>query len=146
MRIMYKKNGEGGIRTPGTLMSTLVFETSSISHSDTSPNPGTHNCTGIAALSQKPIHRKLCSGYNNPFPGDVKGECNEKIVSIIFFEAIIFYILYERRNSKESERFICRRGTIKTLLFIFIGCVGTLAKEARRDAKGKVPFTSKTLE
>ena len=31
------KNGEGGIRTPGTLTSTLVFETSSISHSDTSP-------------------------------------------------------------------------------------------------------------
>ena len=31
------KNGEGGIRTRGTLMSTLVFETSSISRSDTSP-------------------------------------------------------------------------------------------------------------
>ncbi len=27
----------GGIRTPGTVPRTLVFETSSISHSDTSP-------------------------------------------------------------------------------------------------------------
>ena len=31
------KNGEGGIRTRGTVNRTLVFETSSISHSDTSP-------------------------------------------------------------------------------------------------------------
>ena len=30
-------NGEGGIRTPGTVARTLVFETSSFSHSDTSP-------------------------------------------------------------------------------------------------------------
>src|SRR3989304_7455496 len=30
-------NGGGGIRTPGTLSSTLVFETSPISHSGTSP-------------------------------------------------------------------------------------------------------------
>jgi hypothetical protein len=32
-----KKTGEGGIRTPGTRKGTLVFETSSISRSDTSP-------------------------------------------------------------------------------------------------------------
>ena len=32
------KNGEGGIRTRGTVNSTLVFETSSISRSDTSPS------------------------------------------------------------------------------------------------------------
>ena len=32
-----RKNGEGGIRTRGTRKGTLVFETSSISHSDTSP-------------------------------------------------------------------------------------------------------------
>ena len=32
-----EKNGEGGIRTPGAVACTLVFETSSISHSDTSP-------------------------------------------------------------------------------------------------------------
>mgnify|MGYP001476218309 CR=1 FL=1 len=31
------RNGEGGIRTRGTASGTLVFETSSISHSDTSP-------------------------------------------------------------------------------------------------------------
>jgi hypothetical protein len=30
-------NGEGGIRTRGTVARTLVFETSSFSHSDTSP-------------------------------------------------------------------------------------------------------------
>lgn len=33
-------NGEGGIRTPGAISRTLVFETSSISHSDTSPLGG----------------------------------------------------------------------------------------------------------
>jgi hypothetical protein len=33
-----RRNGEGGIRTRGTASRTLVFETSSIGHSDTSPN------------------------------------------------------------------------------------------------------------
>src|SRR5262249_29450931 len=31
------KSGEGGIRTPGTVAGTLVFETSTIGHSVTSP-------------------------------------------------------------------------------------------------------------
>ena len=34
-----EKNGEGGIRTRGTPKSTPVFETGSLSHSDTSPQP-----------------------------------------------------------------------------------------------------------
>lgn len=34
---MNERNGEGGIRTPGTVTRPLVFETSAISHSATSP-------------------------------------------------------------------------------------------------------------
>ena len=35
-----KCNGAGGIRTPGTLASSMVFETISFNHSDTAPyNP-----------------------------------------------------------------------------------------------------------
>ena len=50
------KNGEGGIRTPGALSRTLVFETSSISHSDTSPEqllpkllPKLHPCDTLTS-------------------------------------------------------------------------------------------------
>jgi hypothetical protein len=34
-----RRSGEGGIRTLGALASTLVFETSTIGHSVTSPTP-----------------------------------------------------------------------------------------------------------
>ena len=38
-RFLEKKGGEGGIRTPEGLASLLVFETSTIDHSVTSPTP-----------------------------------------------------------------------------------------------------------
>jgi hypothetical protein len=38
MRANYLTGGEGGIRTHGTLTRTLVFETSPIGHSGTSPS------------------------------------------------------------------------------------------------------------
>ena len=48
-----------------------------------------------------------------------------------------------RDEKIKSERSICRRGTKKLFLSIFIDRVGMLMKEARRCEKGKVPNTRK---
>lgn len=62
-------NGEGGIRTPGAISRTLVFETSSISHSDTSPHGGwadsSHQVYGMAGLgsTDTQVDNSRCSRH-----------------------------------------------------------------------------------
>ena len=55
--MLFKGNGEGGIRTRGTENRTLVFETSSLSHSDTSP-------TRVFIRGYKGIENQVFFYYN----------------------------------------------------------------------------------
>ena len=50
---LFPCNGEGGIRTRGTLKSTPVFETGSLSRSDTSPENLFAHCTCIRLILQE---------------------------------------------------------------------------------------------